>query len=201
MKKMICLLLAILLCITFSVACADAYNLPVVNNNGSGYGANNAGNTFPGIRAKMTDKLAARSGPSTEYTAGGQIDLRGEYVTVYSIKYDINAVPWVEVEINAGGMRRVWTGAKRLDLTNSQLSMLPVEDGSFLGYGKFISGAIPRSGPGAQYSILTDVTFSPGNEVAVIKEQNGYYMTDCRLSTGEKFRSWVPADVFSSLTR
>ncbi len=201
MKKIVCLLLAILFCVTLATACADAYDVPLVNSSGPSYGTSNSGYVFPGIQAKMIDKLATRSGPSTEYTACGQIDLRGSYVTVYSLKYDINGVPWVEVEINAGGLRRVWTGAKRLDLNDNQLRMLPMEDGSFLGYGQFVSGAIPRSGPGAQYSIVTELTFAPGNQVAVLKEQNGFYLTECRISSGEKLRSWVPVDVFSALTR
>ena len=203
MKKMVCLILAALFCVTYAMACADAYDSPIVNNSGSNYSTSNSGSgyEFSGIQAKMVEKLATRSGPSTEFTACGQIDLRGTYVTVYSLKYDNYGEPWVEVEINAGGLRRVWTGAKRLDLNENQLRMLPVEDGSFLGYGKFITGTTPRTGPGAQYSIVTELSFVPGNQVAVLKEQNGFYLTECRISSGERLRSWVPTDVFSTLTR
>lgn len=191
MKKTLCMLL--LLIMTIVSASADDW---VVPRNGSGSGYYYDDSSFYGINARLVEDLATRSGPSTTYTGCGFYQMKGETVIVYSRKYDNGGVLWVEVEFTyGGGYRRAWTGAKRLNLSESQLASLPEENGSFLGYGTILSRVTPRYGPGKLYSTHSEVMLNKGDLVAVIKEQDGFYLTECYLNnSNEKFRSWISVD-------
>jgi len=191
MKKTLCMLL--LLIMTIVSASADDW---VVPRNGSGSGYYYDDSSFYGINARLVEDLATRSGPSTTYTGCGFYQMKGETVIVYSRKYDNGGVLWVEVEFTyGGGHRRAWTGAKRLNLSESQLASLPEENGSFLGYGTILSRVTPRYGPGTLYSTHSEVMLNKGDQVAVIKEQDGFYLTECYLNnSNEKFRSWISVD-------
>ena len=192
MKKVLCALL--LVCLMTISASADDWVVPRngVPSSGSYYDDY----AFYGISAKLVEDLATRSGPSTTYTGCGSYQMKGETVTVYSRKYDNGGVLWVEVEFTyGGGYRRAWTGAKRLNLSESQLASLPEEDGSFLGYGTVLSRITPRYGPGTLYSTHNEAILNRGDQVAVIREQNGFYLTECYINnSNEKLRSWISVD-------
>lgn len=185
MKKIISVSLAVILCLLCVAACADTWVVPI--------------NNFPGIKVKMADKLYSRSGPSTDYTEHGAYDITGLIVTVLSLKYDMNAVPWVEVDYNG---RRLWTGAKRIDISSKQLAALPVEDGSFLGYGQILSNTTPRFGPGINYALHDQkMALKKGSNIVVIKEENNYFLIECEYYDTQRriFRCWVPVDQVSVL--
>ena len=185
MKKIISLSLALIFCLLWAAACADAWVVP--------------SNPFPGIEVKMKDKLYSRSGPATEYTEHGAFDITGTYVTVLSLKYDKNAEAWVEIDFNG---RRLWTGAKRLDISKKQIAELPVEDGTILGYGQILSNTIPRFGPGVTYAMHDQkMALRKGLNIVVIKEEDDYYLIECEYYDKERriFRCWVPVDHVSEL--
>ena len=161
-----------------------------------GSGSYSSGSGSYSTTAKLIEDLATRSGPSTEYTGCGSYKMKGQTVTVLSRAYDKGGVMWVEVEFSyGGGHRRAWTGAKRLNISSSQLAKLPEEDAfSYLGYGTITASVAPRFGPGSIYASYGDRNFYKGDRVVVIAEANGYYKTECYHTDGKILRSWVPTD-------
>ncbi len=157
----------------------------------------NGNNTFSySTQARLTDDLATRSGPSTSYTGCGSYKMKGQTVTVLSRSYDDGGVLWVEVEFSyGGGYRRAWTGAKRLDLSSTQIKNLPEEDLiNYIGYGTINTRTVPRFGPGNFYSTYGDRDLKRRDRVVVIDEVDDYYKIECYYSNGEVFRSWVPTE-------
>ena len=194
MKKIICSVLVLMMtCLLFTGAGASG-DWTVPNNhspnkdNGSGRG------NYYGISVQLIEDMATRSGPSTTYTECGSYRMKGQYDTALSRSYDNGGVLWIEVEFSyGGGYRRAWTGAKRLDITSRQLASLPEEDfSSFLGYGTITSKTTPRFGPGSIYSTYSGRDLYKGDQVAVIRSENGYYLTECYHTDGLVLRSWIP---------
>ena len=143
---------------------------------------------------QLIEDLATRSGPSTEYTGCGSYRMNGEFVTALARAYDKGGVLWVEVSFSyGGGYRRAWTGAKRLDISENQLMRLPEDDHStFLGYGTVTGTTVPRFGPSSLYATYSDRNFRSGDQVAVIRYQDGFYMVECYHTDGKILRSWIP---------
>lgn len=147
-----------------------------------------------GMKAKLIEDLATRSGPSTQYTGCGYYQMNGESVRVISRAFDNGGVQWVLVEFAYGGaIRRAYTGAIRLNLTANQLAMLPEEDMTeYIGYGTVDTNVNPKWGPGDQYTTYTERTIKRGSRVAVISYENGYYMVESYHTDGNVLRSWIP---------
>ena len=189
MKRMLVLIAALLVCLAGTQAAAGSWTVPS-NNSGS-----SNQNYAYSVNAKLTDDLATRSGPSTSYTGCGSYKMKGQTVKVLSRAYDQGGVMWVEVEFSyGGGYRRAWTGAKRLNLSSSQLASLPEEDfSSYIGYGTLNTSTAPRFGPGSIYAAYGDRNYYRGNRVAVIDIDNGYYKIESYHTDGKILRSWIPA--------
>lgn len=164
-----------------------------VPNNHTGESSSQSG-SYSGILVQLIEDLATRSGPSTTYTGCGSYKMKGQYVRALSRSYDNGGVLWIEIEFSyGGGYRRAWTGAKRLDITTRQLASIPEEDfSSFLGYGTIVSRTAPRFGPGSIYSTYSDRNLNKGDQVAVIRSENGYYLVECYHTDGNILRSWIP---------
>jgi len=194
MKRILSILAAAVICLVCTAACADG-GWVVPGRNGYQSGSSDSYGSFSGISAKLIDDLATRSGPSTGYTGCGSYRMNGQYVTVLSRKYDNGGVLWVEVEFSyGGGYRRAWTGAKRLNLSTSQLSRVPEEDPrNYLGYGVITGTVSPRFGPGSLYAAYSDRDYFRGDQVLVLASVNGYYLTECYMNDGKNLRSWIPA--------
>lgn len=177
--------LVMAICFACTGAMANGWTVPNGSGNGSGYG----------LDARLTDDLATRSGPSTQYTGCGYYQMKGEAVRAVARAFDNEGVLWVVVEFSySGATRRVYTGAKRLNLSVSQLNQLPEENMAvFIGYGTINANVNPKWGPGNWYVTYTDRTLTNGTRIAVISCENGYYMVECYYSGGEILRCWVPS--------
>ena len=87
---------------------------------------NEAGYTY---RVKLTDDLATRSGPGTEYTEQGTYLVAWQYIRVLARAWDSrNGIWWVKCEVPVRNEYRVlWTGYKRFDSRTLPLESIPVE--------------------------------------------------------------------------
>lgn len=191
-RRVFLLILSIMMvCLICSSAYAKGWTVP--NNHSSGSGNHSYG--F-GITVKLIEDLATRSGPSTSYTGCGTYKLNGQYVTALSRAYDDGGVLWVEVEFSYnGGYRRAWTGAKRLDISTSQLKNLPDEDSiSLIGYGTVNARVAPRFGPDSLYASYGDRDYYRGDRVAVIAVENKFYLVESYHTDGKILRSWIPCE-------
>ena len=179
-KAMLFLMTAVLICTVTVCAGADCWD----------YG------WYSTVQAKLTEDLATRSGPATGYTGCGSYRMKGQTVTVISRAFDIGGVQWAQVEISYGGaLRRMYTGVKRLNISNSQLASIREENMySVLGYGTICGNINPKWGPGSYYCTYTDRVLNNGTNVTVLAYENGYYQIECYHYTGELFRCWVPAE-------
>ena len=192
MKKGICIVLTVaMICLTAAGAGASGWSVPSNHSNGS---SGSTGRSCSGISVQLIEDLATRSGPSTTYTGCGSYKMKGQYVTALSRAYDNGGVLWVEIEFSyGGGYRRAWTGAKRLDISACQLASLPEEDfSSFLGYGTIALMTTLRFGPGSIYSSYGDRNLYKGDQVAVIRAENGYYLVEFYHTDGHILRCWIP---------
>ena len=194
MKKLVGFLVAAVLCLTSVMACAGGGGWSIPSRGGSQSGSF-SNDSFSGISVRLIDDLATRSGPSTEYTGCGSYKMKGQYVTALSRRYDNGGVLWIEIEFSyGGGYRRAWTGAKRLDISSSQLSRLPEEDPrDYLGYGTVNGRVSPRFGPGTLYASYSDRDYHRGDQVLILACVNDYYLTECYMYDGSILRSWLSA--------
>ena len=192
MKKMMCVLVAVILALTGSCALAGTWIVPTNGNSGS------SSQESSGVKATLTDDLATRSGPSTSYTGCGSYKMKGQQVTVLSRAFDNGGVQWVEVEFTYnGGYRRAWTGVKRLNISSSKLAQVPEEDpNSYIGYGSVNARVSPRFGPGSLFATYGDRDYSRGDRVVAIKSVNGYYMVESwhteKDGVQRILRCWIP---------
>ena len=191
-RKAVFLVLSIIItCLICSSACEKGWTVP--NNHTSGSSNHSYG--F-GITVKLIEDLSTRSGPSTSYTGCGTYKMNGQNVTALSRAYDDGGVLWIEVEFSYnGGYRRAWTGAKRLDISTSQLRSLRDEESmSFIGYGTVNARVAPRFGPDSLYASYGDRDYYRGDRVAVIAVENNYYLVESYHTDGRILRSWIPCE-------
>ena len=149
MKKMIAILTVLVLCFAFAGAQAYDYN--------------EAGYTY---RVKLTDDLATRSGPGTQFTGCGSYRMKGQTVTALHYAYDNGGVLWVEIEF-------------------------PYKGSCYLGAGTVKWAVTPYFGPGYQYSAY-DRTVSQGTYAWVITWYDGFWQIEYTQSDGAIFRCWIP---------
>ena len=193
MKKMlVCIAVMMMVCMACTTVLAGGWVVPSNNSGGSTYSGGGSGYY---LDARLVEDLATRSGPSTEYTGCGYYQMTGETVRAVSRAFDKGGVQWVAVEFSySGATRRVYTGAQRLSLTDSQLAKLPEENLTvFIGYGTVQENVNPKWGPGNWYVTYTDRTLRYGDRVAVISYENDYYMVECYHTNGEILRCWIPS--------
>ena len=150
--------------------------------------------SFTGFSVRLIDDLATRSGPSTTFTGCGTYKINGETVSALAMGYDNGGVLWIWIEFSYNGSyRRVWTGAKRLDISSTQLSKLPdLSNDEALTYVSITQKTTPRYGPGNQYAPFSKKTFQRGEKVGVIRSENGYLLVECEYTDGHTLRSWIP---------
>ena len=177
MKRLICILASLVLCLAAVNAFAEY---------------NEAGEWYT---VQLIDNLATRSGPGTQYTGCGSYNIKGQSVTAMHWAYDKNGVLWVEIEFTyKGGYRQAWTGAKRLNITASQLKNMAYDEGStYLGEGTVSYAVTPRMDPGMLYAPY-DRTVSKGTNVSVITRMDGFYEVEFLWTNGEIFRCWIPME-------
>lgn len=188
-KTLVIIALIIAACLAINTSMAAGWVVP--GNSGSGSSSRNGAGY--GLDAKLVKDLATRSGPSTEYTGCGYYTMKGTTVRAVAVAYDNGGVQWVVVEFAYGGStRRAYTGADELDLTISQLYQLPEEDmTSYIGYGTITANSNPKWGPGNWYATYTDRILKKGARVAVIRQENGFYMVECYHTDGKILRCWI----------
>ena len=175
MKRFLSLLISILLLI----------QLPVLADTGS----------YSQYTAPLLMRLATREGPTTEYAEPGSFFKKGETVEVLSITYDVNSVPWVQVEFSYRGSRmRAYTGLKRVDINPA---LLPLDEENV--YAHITSSTRCYRGPGEGYARY-DFTVPKGTAGHVRNVENGY----CQFiyTRNDLLRLvWVPEEyVYSSRT-
>lgn len=120
----------------------------------------------------LTDKLATRSGPGTEYAEPGTFfgkDYQSQTVKVLRKSFD-GSVWWVQVDFRNGkkSSYRVWTGAKRVDVDLNKLreetricdcDIYPTSDTWF--------------GPGGNYA-RANVSINRSAVGRIFQKENGY---------------------------
>lgn len=180
-----------IICMTCTAVMAGTWEVPGAPGSSSSSGSG----TGYYVEARLIEDLATRSGPSTQYTGCGYFQMKGETVRAVSRAFDEGGTQWVAVEFSySGATRRVYTGAKRLSLSNSQLAQIPEENLTvYIGYGTVNTNVNPKYGPGSWYVTYTDRTLWKGSRVVVINEENGYYMVECYHTDGNILRCWIPS--------
>ncbi len=147
------------------------------------------------IQARLSERMATRTGPGTQYDEPGSFFSAGTDVTLISRAYDErNGIWWVQADFTYGGRRyRAYTGAKRFSGLN--LSRLPVEVQMGWGYtGTLGEGFL---GPGMDYQAVRRI---PAQVHALItgyeyngREDRDYIQIDFYDSgIGCRRRAWVP---------
>lgn len=154
----------------------------------------------PYIYGHTVDRLATRSGPSTDFTGTGTYRVEDQDVPIFSVAYDVNGVAWVQCEVSYGGaLRRVYTGLKRFDATTVDLSQVRVETGyTEAKRAQIPAGASLRYGPGVEYGLyLEDQERQP---VLVIHVENNWAQVQ---STQAKtpWRAWIQQDQLTYLSQ
>lgn len=121
------------------------------------------------------DNLATRSGPATEFSGLGTYKVKGQYVTLVDIAYDVNGVGWVQAEVPYGGaLRRVYTGLKRFDTSTFDLSALRQET-PLNQDAEVVRDVTPRYGPGTSYGSYGDtLSITGGTAVTLIAYEGDY---------------------------
>ena len=148
--------------------------------------------TYTPYSSSLLMRLATREGPSTEYAEPGSFFKAGDSITVLSIAYDVNQVPWVQVEFSYRGVpMRAYTGLKRVNISPS---LLPVDSAR---YDATVSSTTSvYRGPGTGYQKY-GFTLSRGTRGTVWNIENGYaqfVFTD----TDAKRLVWVPTGSLTS---
>jgi len=146
---------------------------------------------FASVEGLAIDRLATRSGPSTEYRETGTYQVKGEYVRILSLAYDRNDLCWVQCEVLYGNkLRRVYTGLKRFDTATFDLGSVPEEDP--LGYQARVTATSKAMyGPGDGYATYAQLTVDKGQNVTVIAVENDYAQVEWTTSI-QSYRAWVP---------
>ncbi len=148
------------------------------------------------IYGLASERLATRSGPSTDYTELGTYKVKGEYVRIVTIAYDENGVGWIQCEVTYGGaLRRVYTGLKRFDTSTFNLSQVPDESQVYGAQRAYIDLACTlRYGPGSAYGVCKDTLDS--YYVDVLTVENGWALV-LASSNNTPCRVWVEDRVLS----
>ena len=119
--------------------------------------------------ASLLQRMATREGPSTGYAEPGSIISAGDNVSVLSLAYDVNDVPWVQVEFSyRGGLMRAYTGLKRVDI---DAGLLPLDEAPV--EARVAQTATAYRGPGTAY-LPFSFTVPAGTEGLMYNREAGY---------------------------
>ncbi|MBQ3667663.1 MAG: hypothetical protein II920_00405 [Clostridia bacterium] len=150
--------------------------------------------SYTPVYTGLTDQIATRSGPHTDYNELGAFfsgnDWKNVTVRAYSMAYN-NNIWWVQIGFEYRGTSyRAYTSAKRL---TTDTSYLPVEQQIGSAYITYdIKGL---TGPGNEYKPTT-YTVRNGLLVDVYDIENGYVQIDyLDKTTLFRHRCWVPENV------
>lgn len=146
------------------------------------------------IHARLNQKMATRSGPSTLYTEElGTVSQKTDITVFWQ---EIIGVPWAMVEFSSGGMRyRAYTGMKRIDADSGvpELDYKPQK-------AVIVPDIRPYYGPGTQYASVNH-TLRGGTIVEICCIEQGYALIDYMhpLESEKRFRSWVPMSALKTI--
>ena len=197
MKKLIGMILALAICLSVHCALAGNWSVP-----GGSAGQTVGNNTVTRVKTTFAeDSIATRTGPSQDYTGSGTMfHMKDRQAVALAQAVDASGICWVEIEVdyNPGAYRICWVGAKRLNLTNTQLKRLPYDYEFALGEGTVNQTVALRMGPGSSYIVNKDYSFSNGTEVMVVASDGDYYIVERMVYNQEDgreliLRCWVPA--------
>lgn len=142
------------------------------------------------VPAKLNQKMATRSGPSTNYSEQGTYFSKGTEVTVLSAAYDNrNGIWWAQVEFSYKGMmRRAYTGFKRLNINPADV----VAEEEPIGTYVIASSVTPLYGPGKSFDAYS-LKLASGTKGSVYAFENDYAQFEYFDSAKNVYRRvWVP---------
>lgn len=145
---------------------------------------------MPLIYGTLNQRMATRTGPSTDYPEPGTFLSKGKQVRIISVAFDANEVPWVQVEFTYGKKHiRAYTGLKRFD----QVDVNDIPREFNYDFEAILNQDVtPLYGPGTEYSAYS-FTLEAGSSVSVIDYENGYAMCDFYAQDDEEWnRVWIP---------
>lgn len=143
------------------------------------------------VKARAADNLATRSGPAAKYRETGTYPVKGEAVRLLSRAYDEDGICWVQCEVRSGNeLRRVYTGAQRLDAATFDLGGVP-EETPLGDPAKAAAASKAMYGPGDGYDTYDALTVEKGQTVTVIAIENEYAQVEWATSV-QRYRAWVP---------
>lgn len=146
------------------------------------------------VTAALTDKIATRSGPSTDHNELGTFFSDGwKNTTVKALsRAQNNGVWWVQIEFNyKGSLYRAYTGERRLNIDAGVLS-----EEKEIGTCTVLGGASVQgyTGPGTNYK-ATAYKVPSGPLLTVYDTENGFAQVDYLDSvTFFRHRCWVQID-------
>ena len=114
---------------------------------------------MPLIYGTLNQRMATRTGPSTDYPEPGTFLSKGKQVRIISVAFDANEVPWVQVELTYGKKHiRAYTGLKRFD----QVDVNDIPREFNYDFEAILNQDVtPLYGPGTEYSALSLIHISP----------------------------------------
>ena len=199
MKKMIAILCCVCLLMGYGMAEADGTYWQCANC-GEWNTTNYCGNCgYPrteialdgpntSVHVRLNQRLATRSGPSTQYDELGSYFKAGTWLTALSAAWDdVNEIWWIQVEFQyQGKWRRAYTGLKRLDMDVSS-----VRTESQQAFVRTIRNTAAYYGPGTHYSKYAKAV--PQNTAGVVYwVENGWAQLEFYDSTLNKLRRvWI----------
>ena len=141
----------------------------------------------------LTQKLATRSGPGTQYAEPGTFfgkNWQQQTVKVMKKSYD-GSVWWVQVDFQNGSKSkyRVWTGAKRVDVDLNKVKEEKPQAECMIE-----STSDTWFGPGGKYA-KAKISIRKGACAVIYQRENGYADVKYWYEEGEDFneyRVWVP---------
>ena len=142
------------------------------------------------IEVRLTERMATRSGPGTQYDELGSYFQAGTWVRAVSAAFDErNSIWWIQTEFTyRGEKRRAYTGVKRLDMMVTQV---PIEFVQKTGV-RLKRSVYGYYGPGYGYAMHGEKV--PAGTIGDIWQTEGAYVQlefyDSNL--GSMRRVWVP---------
>lgn len=152
-------------------------------------GGNPGGSAF--VEGVAIERLATRSGPSSEHKETGTFWVETEPVRILSRAYDGSGLCWVQCEVPyENKLRRVYTGLKRFDATTFDLASVPEED-PLERKAKATDTSKALYGPGEGYGAYDELEVEKGQVVTIIAVEDGYAQVEWETSV-QRYRAWVP---------
>ena len=146
------------------------------------------------IPARLNQKMATRSGPSTLYTEELGTVLKSTEIVVFW--QENTGVSWAMVEFSRNGkLYRAYTGMKRIEADGDVpvLATIPQK-------AAVVPDIRPYYGPGTQYAPVNH-TLRGGMIVEICCQEQGYALIEYLhpIEVEKKFRAWVPVSALKGL--